>query len=890
MMKFFTNKKIWEKVILALLFVILFQFAVMQPVQADLVEFGGKLISPVLSLLVTLGDGVINILHSTIMGVDTPLLHVDTDSSIWEMILEFAAAVITVACVIGAFVATGGLALILGGVAFVSIASQMMGGNIVLDNLKGGINMVASWIGADGIPEDIYLPAYTYSPEEIFKGNILLFNVNFFRDPIEIEAKTHEDEDGNEVVDYWYYKDENGDVDTDGDGVNDAVKTSSQDSAEILQSTVSSWYNAIRNIAIVVMLSVLVYIGIRILLSSVASDKAKYMTMLKDWFIGLCLLFLMHYIMAFSVTIVDKLTDIIGTAVSEDSYQVILQDDDEETKLKEVFGEDGLNLLDDDNYVADVDGDGKDEYIWTSNLMGYLRLKLQMNTPGGQYVGEAICFLVLVVFTVMFTFTYLRRLLYMAFLTLIAPMVALTYCIDKLNDGSAQGFNKWFKEYIFNLLIQPMHLLLYYILVTSAFSTLGDNVIYSIVAIGFMIPAEKLLRSLFGFEKASTPSMLGGAAATSLMMTGINKLTGMAGKRGKSGKGSDSSGSNTSSDNDTTPLRTHDVDSTNEMLGEGEDSKGSSNVNEEERNNAALEKYRSEGYGQNANGEYYNPWIDEYDADYDPTKDESYKPTIDNNDSSRNEKISESNIPQEQKRERFRGAKRLGRATLSAVGTGAKRKIKALPRTMKGVAFGAAVGTAAMAAGTVAAVASGDPGKVGTAVTAGIGGGYLAGRSAANSRLSDNISPEVKDAFNRMYNSPEYKEEIMEKQIKELKKNETIRQKMKAADIDVKEMMKKGGNFEQFTKNGIDDIDDIIAAQKLIDNHTFNNVDHATAVIQNDKRMGRKDPNKMSKKTRNEWEDTFKEEYMKAGASETKAIDTVGKTMNLVHELHKAKK
>ena len=56
-----------------------------------------------------------------------------------------------------------------------------------------------------------------------------------------------------------------------------------------------------------------------------------------------------------------------------------------------------------------------------------------------------------------------------------------------------------------------------------------------------------------------------------------------------------------------------------------------------------------------------------------------------------------------------------------------------------------------------------------------------------------------------------------------------------------------------------------------------------------DRRMGRKDPNKMSKKTRNEWEDTFREEYRNAGASEAKANDTVNKTMDLVHKFHKAK-
>ena len=219
----------------------------------------------------------------------------------------------------------------------------------------------------------------------------------------------------------------------------------------------------------------------------------------------------------------------------------------------------------------------------------------------------------------------------------------------------------------------------------------------------------------------------------------------------------------------------------------------------------------------------------------------------------------------------------------------AKRKLKAIPRTAKGLVWGATVGSAALAAGTVATVAMGDPGKEVAAATAAIGGGYAAGRSSASKPI---LSSEVRQAYKDMYNSPEYEEEMMKKRIKELKKDYNVREKMiaKLGKDKTKEMMSKGGNFEQFTRNGVDDVDDIIAAQKLIDKGTFNSVDHATAVIQNDKRMGRKDPNKMSKKTRNEWEDTFREEYRNAGASEAKANDTVNKTMNLVHELHKAKK
>ena len=39
------------------------------------------------------------------------------------------------------------------------------------------------------------------------------------------------------------------------------------------------------------------------------------------------------------------------------------------------------------------------------------------------------------------------------FLTVIAPLVALSYPIDKIRDGNAQAFEMWMKEYTINLLI-----------------------------------------------------------------------------------------------------------------------------------------------------------------------------------------------------------------------------------------------------------------------------------------------------------------------------------------------------------------------------------------------------------------------------------------------------
>ncbi len=71
--------------------------------------------------------------------------------------------------------------------------------------------------------------------------------------------------------------------------------------------------------------------------------------------------------------------------------------------------------------------------------MGFVRFKAQ-NKDFGECTAYTIMYVALVLYTVMFTFTYFKRFLYMAFFTMIAPLVALTYPIDKVKDGKAQAF------------------------------------------------------------------------------------------------------------------------------------------------------------------------------------------------------------------------------------------------------------------------------------------------------------------------------------------------------------------------------------------------------------------------------------------------------------------
>lgn len=362
-----------------------------------------------------------------------------------------------------------------------------------------------------------------------------------------------------------------------------------------LRDTISYWYNMLRNIAIIGLLSVLVYIGIRIVLSSAASDKSKYKEMLKDWLVAMCLLFFMHYFMNFTVTIIDS----ISSALAENGTLVVTEEGITTTQ----YTEETTNIP----FVGD-------------RLIGEVRIRLQTG-DASQRMAYTIIYIVLIIYTFVFALMYLKRVLYMAFFTMMAPLVALMYPLDKIRDGKAQAFDMWMKEYTFNALIQPFHLIIYYVLVSSAIELASDNPIYALVAIGFMMPAEKLLRKFFGFNKSETSGVLGGALGGAMLMQGINALS----KRGKGSGGKKGGSGAEGKEESKKPVRTADSGKNmNELLDriDGDKEEPTSNPSnsvpvgdskysaEQER----LDELEAEGFGEG------DPEWDKAKADFDKHK------------------------------------------------------------------------------------------------------------------------------------------------------------------------------------------------------------------------------------------------------------------------------
>ena len=583
-MKFYTEKTITNKIIIALVIVTLLNFICPNISSASI---GGILFEPIKDILLVIADGVMSIIQAMIYGTNLSvsfltIKHKDEWQSAAAGILAGIATAVALVAAVVAAPFTGGLSL---GIIIGIAATSAFAGYVVTQ------------VTANAIPPTFKLPIFLLTPEAMFANEVPLLDVNFFS---ETRDGLITDADGNKYIETI---------------TQTGQKIKMKSTALELRPTISKWYFALRNLAIVALLSILVYIGIRILISSSADDKAKYKQRMVDWLVAMCLLFFMHYIMAFAVKMTEEITKAVNSV--NDPYYITFGDSD--SKLKDYKYEagsgdsegeyifnvsDGLGkTLHDNNIITDCNG--KYIFMWPTNLTGKARIELQLEPTEDlteddiemRQFGYTVIYLALVMYTILFLFRYLKRVMMLAFLTIIAPLMAMTYPLDKLQDGSAQGFNTWLKEYIFNLLIQPVHLILYTVLIGASMDLIADNIVFALAALGFILQAEKILRKFFGFEKASTVaggSALGGALA----MQGINQMSKLLGKGGKGGKGGKSGGGENGNNGKTNPkLRTADKGkNTNALLDkdrEEQNARGNINAADELLNEATTPEDRA---------------------------------------------------------------------------------------------------------------------------------------------------------------------------------------------------------------------------------------------------------------------------------------------------------
>ena len=277
---------------------------------------------------------------------------------------------------------------------------------------------------------------YFFSIERAVFNRIPLFNINFF-----------------EMGDTYKV------------GVDGANQVEIESSAEVnaIKDRVAKMFRIIQIIATGLSLVVLLYIGIRMALSTLSDDKAKYKKMLIGWVESVVILFLLEYIMVAVIMFGEMLTNLfydleiqlLSTAASDESFELIIR-----------------------------------ERIWTALF----------DSSGLDYAMNTVMYICLLFLQLKYFWTYLKRVLMVGFLIMIAPLITVTYGIDKAGDGKAQAFSIWMKEFVVNVLIQPLHALIYLIFVLSAGEIAKVSPIIALAFIMAMGVVERMVKIIFDLK------------------------------------------------------------------------------------------------------------------------------------------------------------------------------------------------------------------------------------------------------------------------------------------------------------------------------------------------------------------------------------------------------
>ena len=881
-MRIFANNKIWKKIVIIIGILLSFSIVVPEPVEADL---GGKLMQPIMSLFIGIGDGVNTVIQKMFLNREPAVLIISSGFNWWKVALGVGIGIGLIALGI----VTGGVGTIIIGSALTIavLATAVTGGNSSSENIAFQVvtSFTASMLSDKN---ELALPMMSLTPYEIFANKQNLFSVNFFKNNLSEDEK--------------YIKES--DVEENKEGKKEKSKTLMYS----LQDIIASWYKTFRLIAIVGMLPVLVYIGIRILVSA-PSDKAKYKENLMDWGVAFLLIFAMHYIMSSSNLLIDQVTDMIDSVKistkMEGEKEVEFKNQSVEGFLIGVKGEGKDAKIDDDTTELvktayekiDSVEETKKRYKWCfwkdmkgtqaksageakilfwpcDNFVAQSRMYAQRAKGDFAYIGYGLIYVILTIYTCVFIFVYLRRFMYMAFLTLVAPLVALTYPIDKIRDEKAQAFEFWFKEYFYNLLLQPLHLLLYLILVGSAMSFAAKNPIYVCVILGFMTPFEKLLKQMFGF-RGETPGSLPGMATGALMMGASHRIFGKPPKGMGGDNGSNSSG--TSQDEQRPkPIRQTPIDTSGANLPSGNNNNSQGKMTGTSRNNGQIGSGETgngqigngeTGNGQIGDGQIYNGQIGDGQIDNGQIGDgQIYNGQIGdgqiNDDQVSREQIensnnnlsgealsSSTNDVKENKNRRLprrilgyvgNATKYTGRATGNYFRYNGKRiakdGAKSVLKTAGKVAGGVAVGSAAAMGGMLAGVVSGDPSKALSYATAGGVAGYKLGSKGAENvgkTISGTVGSQIESIRNEYYrdNPDKYIEKEMKKYRNNWKENEDndriLRDNLSTQQY--KDLMKGAKDGDPNTAPEIDkyldagfDAKQIVAAEQIRNDPNFN--------------------------------------------------------------------
>ncbi len=232
-----------------------------------------------------------------------------------------------------------------------------------------------------------------------------------------------------------------------------------------IREGIKTWYYVLRNIAIMVMVIVLMYVAIRMFLNMYtesAENKARYKEMMIAWIKALSTLIIMHIII---YTVIAFNTDIIET-------------------IKD---------------VAHID-DPRLQNLNVILLERALDIRLSISFPA------TILYVMVTCLTIQYFFVYLKRFILILILIISGPFIIVKTAYESTGKSVSKTYSKWLYDLIINVMEQSIHALFYALFVRSLFEGAMENLLGFLIfwfVLKSMLKLSATVIKLFKFNSKS---------------------------------------------------------------------------------------------------------------------------------------------------------------------------------------------------------------------------------------------------------------------------------------------------------------------------------------------------------------------------------------------------
>ena len=285
---------------------------------------------------------------------------------------------------------------------------------------------------------------------------------------------------------------------------------------------VAQLYNSFHTIALSIFIIAAMLVGIKMAISTIASDKAAAKKALINWIVGILILFLMRLIIAAIFELNEYFVWKISKATDELVFSI-----DTSVSIKDAIdflGSPLTKIIKGTISIGTLIFNGGNSVIRLSGYAGMLG-GFAYNAVCGDILAAILLF-VLMGQTLTLFVAYGKRLMYAIILGVCAPLVVAIDTINKSTKGQSTILTNWFKEFTLIVFMQTFHAILMLVtlnILSSILVQYSKNPTFigiaAIILTTGIVKFEKLYKQIFGISDGMLGGLQGSAGK---VMAGIH--------------------------------------------------------------------------------------------------------------------------------------------------------------------------------------------------------------------------------------------------------------------------------------------------------------------------------------------------------------------------------